>query len=96
MNPNEKNRRDVWRVNAGRKSAKHPVRMPVALAEICIKAGSQEGDIVLDPFAGSGTTGIAALGLGRRFVGIELIDRFGADATERLRQSVLGVESGTA
>ena len=58
--------------------------MPVGLAERCIKAGTRPGDIVLDPFSGNGTTGVAALNLGRRFVGIELIKKFAESSRERL------------
>lgn len=46
--------------------------MPVRLAQRCIAAGCKPGGVVLDPFSGSGTTGMAALGLDRRYVGIDL------------------------
>jgi DNA modification methylase len=46
--------------------------MPTALARRCILAGSKEGDTVLDPFSGAGTTGLVADRLGRSFVGLEL------------------------
>jgi site-specific DNA-methyltransferase (cytosine-N4-specific) len=46
--------------------------MPVELAERCVKAGCPVGGVVLDPFSGSGTTGVAALNQGRTYVGIEL------------------------
>lgn len=51
-----------------------------------MKAGSAVGDVVLDPFAGTGTTGVAALANGRRFVGIELVPRFIRMAHGRLKQ----------
>jgi DNA modification methylase len=51
----------------------------------CVLAGSEPGDVVLDPFAGTGTTGAAALENGRRFVGIELVPRFIRMAHERLK-----------
>ncbi len=50
----------------------HFAVMPDRLAERCILAGCRPGGLVLDPFAGSCTTGMAALKLGRRFVGIDL------------------------
>lgn len=50
----------------------HPARFPIKLAEFFIKAGTNEGDVVLDPFAGSGTTAIAAKKLGRDFLYIEI------------------------
>jgi DNA modification methylase len=46
--------------------------MPMALAELCIAAGSRIGDVVLDPFAGAGTTALAARALGRRAILTEL------------------------
>lgn len=67
-------KRDVWEfpTNSFKPAAKHFATFPPTLPEICIKAGSKPGDIVLDPFAGSGTTGEVALKLKRRFVGVEL------------------------
>lgn len=50
---------------------KHPTVKPVALMEYLVKLVSREGAVVLDPFAGSGTTGIACVNLGREFIGIE-------------------------
>ena len=51
-----------------------------------IKAFSKQGDIVLDPFIGSGTTAIAALHLGRRFVGIELDEHYATIAQDRIKR----------
>lgn len=66
----------VWRIGAPRASEKtfgrHPTQKPVALVERCISASTNRGDVVLDPFAGSGTTAVAALKLGRQFWGIDL------------------------
>ena len=50
---------------------KHPTQKPLALLERIITASTQKGDLILDPFMGSGTTGVAAVKLGRRFVGID-------------------------
>ena len=58
--------------------------MPVALPEICIQAGSRAGDVVLDPFCGTGTTGAAALKLNRKFVGVDLLKRYEEQARQRL------------
>ena len=49
----------------------HPARMPPKVAEFCIKLTTDEGDVVMDPFFGSGTTGAAATKLKRRFIGVE-------------------------
>lgn len=55
---------------------KHPTQKPIALLERIIVASSDEDDLVLDPFAGSGTTGIAAARLNRNFIGIELNEKY--------------------
>ena len=59
---------------------------PIELAETCILAGSAPGDTILDPFAGIGTTGLAALKHGRAFVGIEIKPEYIAMAEERLNR----------
>jgi site-specific DNA-methyltransferase (adenine-specific) len=70
-----KQMKDVWSFTApkfGEKAfGKHPTQKPLALLERLIRAASREGDLVLDPFLGSGTTMLAAARLGRRGVGIE-------------------------
>ncbi len=63
----------------------HPTQKPVSCLVPLIQAFSRAGDIVLDPFAGSGSTGIAADQTGRRFVGIELDERYHAAALNRLQ-----------
>jgi DNA modification methylase len=85
MNPRGKNRRDVWTINTEKFRGSHSAVMPVALARVCVLAGSQPDDVVLDPFGGTGTTGVAALESGRRFVGIDLVPRFIRMAHERLK-----------
>lgn len=66
------NKCSVWRVAPANFKEAHFATFPPKLIEPCIKAGSRPGDIVLDPFGGSGTTGLVALELGRRAVLIEL------------------------
>lgn len=67
--------RSVWAINTPRNGekryGKHPTQKPEALLERIILGCSNEGDIVLDPFCGSATTGVAALRHGRKFVGID-------------------------
>lgn len=63
---------DVWSMPTQPFPGAHFAVMPRALAERCILAGCRPGGVVLDPFAGSGTTGMVALKHGRRFVGIDL------------------------
>ena len=71
---------DVWRLPAVGKwekaCGKHPTQKPLRLLYRIILASTDEGDIVLDPFAGSSTTGIAANLLGRKFIGIEKEQEF--------------------
>lgn len=67
-----RNRRSVWSITTKPYSGAHFATMPPELAEICIRASSRSGDVVLDPFNGSGTTGAVSIGLGREYVGIEL------------------------
>jgi site-specific DNA-methyltransferase (adenine-specific) len=68
--------KNVWTINAPSNSekalGKHPTQKPVALIERCLLASTNEGDLVLDPFLGGGTTAIAAIKLKRACVGIEL------------------------
>jgi DNA modification methylase len=88
MNPKGRNRRDVWRITGAKHRGFHSAVMPQALAELCIRAGSQEGDLVLDPFCGTGTSGLAALKLGRKFIGIDLLKRFAVEARQRLSEEL--------
>src|SRR6266540_175104 len=62
----------------------HFATFPKALVVPCIKAGSRPDDLVLDPFAGSGTTGVVALQLSRRFIGIELSPVYAEMAERRI------------
>ncbi len=70
-----KQMRSVWAIgtpkNGEKKYGKHPTQKPEALLERIILASSNEGDIVLDPFCGSATTGVVALKYNRKFVGID-------------------------
>ena len=67
-----KNRSDIWTIPTQVFPEAHFATFPEKLVEPCVLAGSRPGDLVLDPFSGSGTTGLVALKLGRRYVGIEL------------------------
>ena len=75
-----KQMRSVWAINAPKngekKYGKHPTQKPEALLERIILASSNNGNIVLDPFCGSATTGVAAIRYNRRFVGIDLEQQY--------------------
>lgn len=72
--PNGRRLRTVWdiRTHANRAASGHFATFPVELVEQCLRITSTPGDLVLDPFLGSGTTALVAGGLGRRFLGVEL------------------------
>ncbi len=70
--PTGANLRNFWTLGPDSNSNGHPAAYPRELARRCILLGSKAGDLILDPFAGSGTTGIAANELGRRAILIEL------------------------
>ncbi len=67
-----RNKRSVWTVPTQPYAGAHFATFPEALIEPCILAGSRQGDVVLDPFAGAGTVGVVCQKAQRRFVGIEL------------------------
>lgn len=94
-NPLGKNPSDVWdipNVNANHiEKTEHPCQFPVAVPQRLIKALTAPGDLVLDPFAGSCTTGVAAILLGRKFAGAEIVKDYYNISCERLKQA----ENGT-
>ena len=70
--PTTRNRRDVWTINTVPYKGGHFAAFPPKLAETCIMAGCPKGGVVVDPFFGSGTTGLAAKSLDRHYIGIEI------------------------
>lgn len=83
-NPAGRNKRTVWTITPKPFKGAHFAVMPPALVEPCILAGSRPGDLVLDPFNGSGTVGVVALTHGRRYVGVELNPEYAAMARGRI------------
>ena len=67
----------------------HPTQKPVSLMRWILERWTQPGDLILDPYMGSGPVGKAALDLGRRYVGIEIEERYCEIAVQRLAQGVL-------
>ena len=80
-----RNKRDVWTVSTVPFKEAHFATFPPELIRPCILAGSREGDIVLDPFSGSGTTGAVSVEEGRRFTGIEINPEYVSMSKERIR-----------
>ena len=87
-------RANIWRYNVnkhGMENTGHPAPFPIALAKDHVVSWSNPGDVVLDPFAGSGTTLKAAKELGRRFVGIEINAEYVEICQRRIAQDVLNL-----
>ena len=80
----KKNRRSVWTVATKPYKGAHFATFPPALIEPCILAGSRPGDVVFDPFMGSGTTAAVALQHGRKYLGCELNPAYEGLQKERL------------
>ena len=86
MQVNDKrNKRSVWRLPTAQFKGAHFATFPVGLVEPAVLAGSAEGDAVLDPFSGSGTTGVVALRHNRRFVGIDISEKYAQMARDKIR-----------
>lgn len=79
-----RNLRSVWTIATQPFSEAHFATYPTALVEKMVRASTREGDTVLDPFAGAGTTGLVASRLGRAFVGIELNPEYAEMARRRI------------
>ena len=72
--------RSVWAISTPKpvekKFGKHPTQKPLALLDRIVLASTQKGDLVLDPFTGSSTTGLAAICHGRRFIGVDMEKKY--------------------
>ena len=79
-----KQMRNLWILPATRHITTHPTEKPESLLERIILIGSREDDTILDPFMGSGTTGVVAKRLGRNFIGIEIDDSYFEIANTRI------------
>lgn len=84
-----KQMKSVWKIatpsTVEKKYGKHPTQKPVALIDRCIRASTNKGDLVLDPFSGSATTGVASVLLGRKFVGVEQNSEYLAVGIKRIQ-----------
>lgn len=81
-----RNKRDVWTIASQPFGGAHFATMPPDLAKPCVMAGSHTGDLVLDPFFGSGTTGMVAETMGRRWIGFDINPEYAELAKGRTAQ----------
>jgi len=89
-------RTNVWEIRPSIEGLGHPAPFPIALARDHVSTWSNPGDLVLDPFSGSGTTPKAAKELGRRFIGLEVNPEYCEIAEQRLAQHVLALDQSAA
>jgi len=86
---------NIWRIpslkGASNEKAGHPSQKPLALIERIILSSSAPGELVIDPFSGSGTTAIAAQKHGRKWIGIEVSKEYCALSRRRIRQLKIGI-----
>ncbi len=89
---NGKQMRNVWEIPSPpakeKKFGKHPTQKPVDLLTRIIHASTKEGDLILDPFCGSSTTGVAAILLDRKYVGIDLEEEYLELSVKRLEEAI--------
>jgi DNA modification methylase len=78
---------DYWVIPVSPGGGGHGAQFPAALPARCIVTSTDPGDIVLDPFVGSGTTGVAAISLGRRFIGIDVSAEYLTVAERKIRET---------
>jgi site-specific DNA-methyltransferase (adenine-specific) len=88
----DKDHNNLWVSKAPRNNGKlHPTQKPIDILERIIKTSSNPGDIVLDCFMGSGSTGVACVNTGRSFIGIELDPNYYSIAEERINNATKGL-----
>jgi DNA modification methylase len=89
-NPHVRNARSVWAVATRSYSGAHFATMPPELARRCVLAGSSVGSLVIDPFAGAGTTLLVAQQEGREWAGCDINSEYVSIAGQRLMEEMLG------
>lgn len=91
-----RNMRTVWRIPAAKYRGPHDAVMPMALARRCVEASSGPGDLVIDPFLGTGTIAAAAQILGRRWAGCDLNPAYASLQADKTRQLEMAGQWRTA
>lgn len=85
--------KDVWTCSltkpSEKREGKHPTQKPEYLLERIVLASTEEGQIILDPFCGSGTTGVEAVRFGRKFIGIDVSEDY-LEISKRRLEKVYG------
>jgi DNA modification methylase len=89
FHPKGRNKRTVWEIPLGKFKDAHFAVYPDKLVENCLFASTKENDFVLDPFSGSGTTGVVSCKNLRKFIGIELVEKYQKMAQERINQTLI-------
>lgn len=89
FHPKGRNKRTVWEIPLSKFRDTHFAVYPEALVKTCLLASTQKGDIVLDPFTGSGTTGVVAIQNERQFIGCELVKTYRDMAQKRIDEVVI-------
>lgn len=84
FHPLGRNKRTVWEIPLSKFRGAHFAVFPEKLVEICINSATLQGDLVFDPFTGSGTTGVVSIRNGRNFVGCELVAEYAEMARARI------------
>jgi len=85
-------KRDVWNVSTKPFKGAHFALYPPELIETCVLAATKEGDFVLDPFSGAGTTGLVSLNLKRNYIGIEISKKYANLSKKRIEAEVKNAE----
>ena len=88
FHPKGRNKRTVWSIPLGKFRDVHFAVFPDKLVETCIQAGCPDDGVVLDPFCGSGTTLLVAQQLGRKWIGIDCVEKYCQMARERLNKEI--------
>lgn len=88
----KRNKRDVWNVSTKPFRGAHFAAYPQDLIETCILAATKESDFVLDPFSGSGTTGLVSLKLRRNYLGLEISKKYGTLSRRRIKAEVADID----
>lgn len=87
---------DIYRVKHNKYRDEHPCQLPIHLLERIILMSSDEGDIILDPFSGTGTTAIAAKRLGRNYIGLEKDSEYVRTSRNKLEKEVADSKIGNS